>query len=334
MRTVRINTPSPYDVLIGTGARAELKNAAGSRAFIVTDGNVAENHLNEFLALMDRAGSFTMPAGESHKGHNTLLALYEAMAERGVTRSDTLVALGGGVVCDLAGFAAATYMRGIRYIACPTTLIAMADAAIGGKCGVNLSGGKNLVGIVRQPSMVIADTDMLGTLPKREYASGMAEIIKCGAIGDAELFDLTGTDADIGELVYRACLVKKDYVEIDEFDQNERHILNFGHTAGHAIERASGLTLLHGEAVATGMMAEARLGERLGVTRPEAVKRIESALLKAGLPTEYNGDKSALRESLLLDKKRCGSDIYTALITDIGAAVYMSVPAGEFLKAI
>ncbi len=331
MKQLVVHTAVPYDVLVGSGLIKELgaqlkTRFDGARVFVVMDETVLNSHGDALLKSLRGAGltayMHAFPAGEVHKNHETLLKLYAEMAKRELTRTDVVVAFGGGVVGDVAGFAAATYMRGMPLVMAPTTLLAMADSSIGGKTAVNLPYGKNLVGAFSQPRLVICDTDYVKTLPKRQYRAGYAEIIKCAAIGDEEAFcRLERGDMSDEEAVFMALKVKAALVEKDEFDRGDRRLLNFGHTVGHAVESASGYSLLHGEAVSIGMAAMAKTGERLGVTEIGTAKRL-TALLKAySLPVRYDGDKRAVYENLVYDKKTEGALVDAVLLTKIGAAV-------------
>ncbi|MEG1548468.1 MAG: 3-dehydroquinate synthase [Clostridia bacterium] len=340
MRTLTVATARPYDVEIGGGLIDSAGDICGCldarRSFIVTDNTAAQLYLDRLrTALNMPCEAFIAAPGEEHKNHATLLSIYEAMAECNFTRRDVVFALGGGTVTDMAGFAAATYMRGVRLVMCPTTIVAQADAAVGGKCAVNIGSGKNLVGAFKQPEMVIADTDTLATLPAREYASGMAEIVKCACIASSGLFEYIATGGDDMErLIYAACDIKRRYVERDELDMGERHMLNFGHTLGHAMERAGGFAITHGEAVAIGMVYAARLGEMLDVTQEGTEKKLIMVLEALGLPTRFEGDMNEVYNNLAFDKKADGSSIDAVLLRHIGSAVRVALKREEFKKVL
>ncbi|MDA0576601.1 MAG: 3-dehydroquinate synthase [Verrucomicrobia bacterium] len=332
-----------YDIHIGAGGEiASLREgAAGQRALIVTDTNVdplfgarCEAMLAGYGMQVQRA---VVPAGESSKSLPVVQTLYERAVEVGLDRHATLVALGGGMVGDLAGFVAATYLRGIRFVQVPTTLLAMVDSSVGGKTGVNLAAGKNLVGAFYQPIEVVADLAMLATLPAREYASGLAEVVKYGVIWDATLFRkledkaeaLQRRDLDVLEpIVARCCEIKAEVVAVDERDSGVRAILNFGHTLGHAIEKISGYGgLLHGEAVSLGMVFAAELSCRETGFASEDRDRLVQLLGAVGLPVlpgerGVRADWAALREAMRTDKKSRGQVPRFVLAQKLGAVVY------------
>ena len=326
-RKVRVELGSrSYDVLIGRGLLSEtlgwemeqrkmhgktalLADAALPSSYV--DTTEMSLHLSFFL---DNA-TCTLRAGESGKSMEQYGEILRWLAGKKLTRSDTVVALGGGVAGDLAGFVAATYLRGINLVQVPTTLLAMVDSSVGGKTGVNLPEGKNLVGAFHQPRLVVADLDTLATLPAREFAAGMAEVIKCGAIRDGALFDrvangVTPQDDDLGEIVEKCVSIKARIVERDELETTgERALLNFGHTLGHAIEKATGYTrYLHGEALALGMRAAAWLSVWEAGLPESAARAIETALLENDLPLELDPvvSKDAILAALGHDKKVAG----------------------------
>jgi 3-dehydroquinate synthase len=285
---------------------------------IITDETVAPLlalRLEQGLNPMRYKGGVTfVPSGEESKSMNVVSGLLSFLAEKKLPRSATIIALGGGVIGDLTGFVAATYLRGVAFVQVPTTLLAMVDSSVGGKTGVNLPEGKNLVGAFHQPRLVVADLDTLATLPAREFAAGMAEVIKYGAIRDRALFDrvangVTPGDDDLAEIVEKCVTIKARIVERDEFEtKGERALLNFGHTIGHAIEKATGYTrYLHGEAISLGMRAAAWLSVWHPETRlPEADARaLEQALLDNNLPLTLDPavDRTAILAALGNDKK-------------------------------
>ncbi len=342
MKQLTVHTAAPYEVLVGRGIASTIGARVralfpGARVFVVADENVAALHGGALLSSLKSAGAeaalFALPAGEAHKNHETLLALYGELAKNGATRKDVLLAFGGGVTGDIAGFAAATYMRGMPCVMLPTSLLAMADSSIGGKTAVNLPCGKNLVGAFSQPRLVLCDTAYLSTLPKREYRAGLAEIVKCAAIRDQRSFALleNGGMSD-EEMLFFALNVKRALVESDERDAGERRLLNFGHTVGHAAEQASGFSLLHGEAVSIGMVWMARVGVCLGVTEKGTAARLGALLAKLGLPVEYEGDERTLKENLKYDKKTEGERIDAVLLQKIGAAARCPLTAEELFS--
>jgi 3-dehydroquinate synthase len=322
LRTVHVDLEArAYDVLIGAGILGGLGDFLAAGTFrepvaIITDARVGallgERTQNAVLAAGLSSFMIEVPPGEGSKSLEVLAHLHSRLARNKVPRSGTIVALGGGVIGDLAGFAAASYLRGIHFVQVPTTLLAMVDSSVGGKTGVNLPEGKNLVGAFHQPKFVVADLDALATLPPREFAAGMAEVIKYGAIADRALFDrvangVTAEDDDLAEIVEKCVAIKARIVEHDEFEtKGERALLNFGHTIGHAIEKATGYSrYLHGEAIALGLRAAAWLSVwESGLPEAEA-KKIEAALLDNDLPLELDRkvDREAVLAALGNDKK-------------------------------
>ena len=291
-----------YPIAIGRGALAQagaMLPERASRAVVVTNAVVAAHHLASLRAGLDSADVavdvVVIPDGETHKSFDTLRDLLTRLLELRADRGTVLVALGGGVVGDLAGFAAAIYQRGIAYLQVPTTLLAQVDSSVGGKTAVNHPLGKNMIGAFHQPAGVVIDTACLATLPSRELAAGLAEVVKYGAIRDATFFAwlerampaLVARDDDaLAHAIFESCRIKADVVAADERETGERALLNFGHTFGHAIETATGYgSWLHGEAVGTGMLLAARLSERVcGLPAPER-SRVETLVAAAGLPT-------------------------------------------------
>ncbi len=292
-----------YPIHIGEGILTrcgELLPALPSRrAVVVTNPIVAALHLDVLQAALFAAGIsnevIVVPEGETHKDWATLYEVHTRLLELGAERSTTLIALGGGVIGDLAGFAAATYQRGIPLIQIPTTLLAQVDSSVGGKTAVNHPLGKNMIGAFHQPRAVISDTAMLSTLPDREYIAGIAEVIKCGAIRDLALFEwleanvdrLLGRDSEaIAHAVMESCRIKADIVAADERENGERALLNFGHTFGHAIETAAGYgSWLHGEAVAAGMVLASRLSVHTAGLSVDGAERLRALVERARLPT-------------------------------------------------
>lgn len=348
MRTLRVNLPGrEYDIKIENGCLdsvgeliSEVKSAC--RVAIVTDSNVEPLYLERVKTSLENSGymvtSVTVPAGEQSKAMDTLPVLFEKMLDFGLTRTDLIVALGGGVVGDLTGFCAATLLRGIPFIQIPTTLLAQVDSSVGGKVAVNLPQGKNLMGAFYQPKMVIIDPDCLDTLSDRIFSDGMAEVIKYGAILDEDLFELLknagsrdGLKPQIEEVIYRCCDLKRIVVEEDENDLGGRMILNFGHTFGHAIEKQYNFsTYTHGEGVAAGMCMAAELGEKKGIT-PEGTKIRMIEILEAyNLPTRVELDPEALRGAVKVDKKGDGNSISVILLEKMGKAVICKVDKNEF----
>jgi 3-dehydroquinate synthase len=312
------------------------------RVAIVTNTTVGPLYLQQLAGVLRSRGvevmSVVLADGERHKDAATLVRIYDALAEHRCDRKTTLIALGGGVVGDLAGFAAATYMRGIPFIQVPTTLLAQVDSSIGGKTGINHALGKNMIGAFYQPRLVLADTQVLKTLPAREFAAGLAEVIKHGLVRDAAFFAwleqnmrqlLDGDPQALAHAVRRCCEIKAAVVAEDERETGVRALLNFGHTFGHAIESGLGYgTWLHGEAVAAGMVMAADLSQRLGYIAPADVERIVALLKLARLPTVAPDIASGRMLALMAaDKKAEGGRLRFVLLDAIGAAsVHADVP--------
>lgn len=324
----------PYDVIVqpggfdGLGELLRQRGLTGS-AVIVSDENVAPLYAERISKLLRRAGIqsalVTIPAGEGYKNVDTVMKLWRNFLELGLDRKSTVLALGGGVVGDLAGFAASTFMRGMNWVALPSTLLAMVDAAIGGKTGFDLPEGKNLVGAFYPPRLVLANPYLLSTLEEAELRSGLAEVVKHGVIADPALFTLCsgGLEAvkdDVTQIVQRAMAVKVQIIEADPYEKGIRAALNFGHTVGHAIEKVSGYSIRHGEAVAMGMVAEAKLAERLWICSKGLANRIAATLASLGLPTEIPAElpREALIAAMRHDKKRAGGVVRFALPEEIG----------------
>ena len=307
----------------------------GERCAIITDRNCGKLFAKAAFDSLIRAGFsavlVTIPAGERAKTLRTALNCYNQLAAHRVERKSFIVALGGGVAGDLAGFVAATYLRGIPFVQVPTTLLAQVDSAVGGKTGVNLRAGKNLVGAYHQPRVVLCDLDALKTLPEREFRGGLAEVIKYGVIFDAKLFarlerdmpKILRRDASVLEpVIARCCQIKAEVVSQDETESGLRTILNFGHTIGHGIENSAGYgKLLHGEAISIGQVAAAKLSEKLLRLPQQHVQRIENLFQRAGLPTQIKMNsmrRKRLFEAMRRDKKVRGGEIKFVLARKIG----------------
>ena len=327
-----------YRVVIGAGLRRDFAECivAAARAHtyaVISDDDVAPLYgdaIVSALAAHGRAVLLRMPAGELHKTRESWARLTDELLAAGCGRDTTIVALGGGVVGDVAGFVAATYMRGVPVVQCPTSLLAMIDASVGGKTGVDTPAGKNLVGAFHPPAAVLVDVDTLRTLPAAHRRAGLAEAIKHGVIADAEYLSridssmpalLASEPDEMLALVSRSVEIKAAVVRSDEREHGLRRTLNFGHTLGHAIELVSGFSLLHGEAIAIGMVLEARLAERIGVARGGTAAEIEAVLQRAGLPVQCPAsiDASAVLEATRLDKKARAGTVTYALPKRLGA---------------
>lgn len=345
MKTIRTNTKSPYSICIEAGLRSRipemLAEFPGRKLAVVSDDTVDSLYARDIARGLSAAGRdvcrMAFPHGEGSKTLATVQEVYRFLSENAITRADMIVAVGGGVVGDLAGFAAATWLRGIPFVQVPTTLLAMVDSSVGGKTGVDLPEGKNLVGAFWQPAMVICDPETLKTLPAETFADGMAEAIKTGAILDAELFSLIEkgglreNEALMEETVARCVDHKRAVVEQDERDKGVRQWLNFGHTLGHAIERESGYAIPHGRAVSIGMVLITRICERQGVTPAGTADRIAACCARYSLPIATEYSLEALCRHCMGDKKRAGSEIKLVILESLGKAALYPVEAQKLL---
>lgn len=344
MKTVNVNASKDYDVIIGGGILSSLGEECvslfgKSRAVIVTDSNVKEFWLDEAKKSLQLAGIdtlvFVFKAGEESKNSETLFELIEFAAANKLTRSDFLVALGGGVTGDMTGLAASLYLRGIPFVQVPTSLLAAVDSSVGGKTAVNLKAGKNLMGAFYQPSLVLCDTNTLSTLPEEEFANGMAEIIKYGVIFDKELFDKVQSGdvkSDMENIIARCVELKRDVVARDEFDKGDRQLLNFGHTMAHSIEKISNFEIAHGSAVAIGMVIAAKASHALGWSKEDCTAAIIEANKNNNLPTECNFAAKDLADIALSDKKRTGGTINFVIPEIMGKCVLKKIPVEDLYK--
>ena len=351
-QTVRVDTPSrSYDVIVGAhlldslGERITDAVDGVDRAFVVTDENVAPHYLDRTLQAIQQAGlpctSITLPAGEQHKNLTSYASILEGLAQAEMTRDSVVVALGGGVVGDMAGFAAATYMRGIRVVQVPTTLLSMVDSSVGGKTAIDVAAGKNLVGAFLQPSLVMADVCTLETLTPEVFADGLGEIVKHGVLADPALFNelaerpLTQKE-DLSYLIHvvtQNVRIKRDVVNDDEQERGARQTLNLGHTIGHAIEAASGYRLGHGHCVAAGLCCMARATEAQGWSEGGTAARIERCIAAQGLPTTSTLAVDELYAQAIHDKKRHGNTVNIVAPQRIGAVCLRTITLDE-LKAL
>ena len=342
MKTVHVDTGRPYDIFIERGIIdccgeyiKRLSNA--EKVVVVSDTNVAPLYQWRVLNSLSKHGlkvnTHIFPAGEGSKTLDTIAEIYKTLADFRMTRRDIIVALGGGVCGDMAGFAAATYLRGIDFIQVPTSLLAQVDSSVGGKTGVDLPQGKNLVGAFHQPIAVLIDPDTLNTLPDEFIADGMGEVIKYGCIKDAAFFEkLENEDAlsDIESVIETCVSIKRDVVSRDEKEAGERMLLNFGHTLGHAIEKIYNYTgITHGMAVAVGMALIARAGEKQGVAAPGTADRIIKLCEKYGLPTETEVSFADMAQAAMGDKKTAGSKINLVMLKQIGESFIPPLPLDE-----
>jgi 3-dehydroquinate synthase len=345
-----------YPIAIGAGWLARIgervREAVGPkaiRAAVVSDSRVAPLYASRVSDALRGSGfavaEIQIPEGEQHKNLAWLALLYDRLIEAQIERSSPVVAVGGGVVGDLAGFAAATVLRGVPLVHVPTTLLAQVDAAIGGKTAINHAAGKNLIGAFHQPRLVAIDVDTLRTLPRREYVAGLAEVVKYGAILDAELFEklersaealLRQDSAMLVGIVSRCCRLKAAVVESDETEGGYRAILNFGHTIGHAIETLTEYRrLLHGEAVGIGMICAARLSRAVASLSRADVDRLERLLHAFGVPTQVPADlrRDQIALAIEADKKASGGKIQFVCLESIGKTRFVSLSAAEIAAA-
>lgn len=346
MQTIHVHTIPEYDVTIGPGLLAEcgqrLREAVPlCHMAVVADSNVAPLYLETVKSSLLEAGyqvsAYVFPAGEGSKNFETLSHILEFLAEEHLTRTDCVAALGGGVTGDMAGLAAALYLRGVRYIQLPTTLLAAVDSSVGGKTAIDLRAGKNLAGAFMQPAAVLCDTSCLNTLPPDVFADGAAEAIKTGVLCDESLFALFEDGALTAapeEVIARCVAFKAGVVERDEKEQGERKLLNLGHTVGHAIEKCSNFTIPHGHAVAAGLAIMARAAEKLGWTDGPVAARIAACLEKNRLPVRTGFEARALALAALSDKKRAGDSITIVVPKAIGRCELKKMPVSQLLPVI
>ena len=341
MTRISVQEPggSSYDICLGEGLLAQTGRLLVNRglrpgpAAIVTNPDIAVHYAEPLCESLQQAGFSpticTVPEGEHHKTLATIASIYDQLLAVGLDRRSPVIALGGGVVGDMTGFAAATYLRGVPFVQIPTTLLSMVDASVGGKTGVDLPQGKNLVGAFKQPHVVVMDADVLASLPAAEFRSGLAEVIKHGIIGDPDLFvqlEEHGPTSMV-QLLADAVRVKVRIVEEDPFEQGRRALLNLGHTIGHAIELVSNFHVRHGEGVALGLVASARMAAALGRCTTALADRITAAVERHGLPTSLSGyDADAIIAAMGHDKKRAGKTLRFIIPQDLGDVVIIDDP--------
>ncbi|GAA3684617.1 3-dehydroquinate synthase [Nocardioides ginsengisoli] len=350
---LHVATASPYDVVVGHGVLDRLRGllpAGVQRVAIITPESL-EHLLEPFADLLEGLDVIVLqvPDGEEAKNWEVAAACWESLGEEGFTRSDAVVTLGGGATTDLGGFVAATWLRGVAVVHVPTSLLAMVDAAVGGKTGIDTPAGKNLVGSFHEPAGVLCDLDLLATLPREELVAGLGEVIKCGFIADPEILAivertapeaLTAESAELRELVERAIQVKADVVAVDLKETGGadghpgREALNYGHTLAHAIEKATDYSIRHGEAVAIGCVYVAELAARAGGLAPELVARHHSAFGRVGLPTTWRGaDFDSLLATMRVDKKSRGNQLRFVVLSDLAKPVVLAGPSEDDLRA-
>ena len=353
MKILTVHLPGrDYDIRIERGLlrrAGELCREAlpkARRLAVVTDSNVGPLYAGTLGESLQNAGfearGFTLPAGEPSKCAPALEQLWEGFAHFGLTRTDAVIALGGGVVGDLAGFAAATFLRGVDFVQIPTTLLAQVDSSVGGKVAIDLQHGKNLAGAFWQPRLVLMDPDTLDTLPDATFADGMAEVVKYGCILDEPFFDFLAQRPgraqimeEIEHILYTCCDLKRIVVEEDERDTGKRMLLNFGHTLGHAYEKAGNYEKwTHGQAVAAGMVQAAKLGETLGISPAGTAERIAALLTPLGLPVDIPCTHEEYAAAIGLDKKGAGADISVILLEQMGHAIPHKMPKAALLEEL
>ena len=341
-RRITVAGDRPYDVLIGPGVQAQLglvldgtprAAVVHSRALAAAAGAAVETLQQSGVA----AEAVVVPDGEAAKTAEVAAGAWEEFGRLGLTRSDAVVGIGGGAVTDLAGFLAATWLRGVRVVQVPTSLLGMVDAAVGGKTGINTAAGKNLVGAFHPPAAVLADTDALTGLPEAEFRSGLAEVVKCGFIADGRIMELLAADPtgriDTAELIARAVQVKADAVGEDLYDTGRREFLNYGHTLAHAIERVEDFGWRHGEAVAVGLVFAAELAVQAGRLSRADGDRHRELVAAMGLPTRYQGDWAQLQSVMRIDKKARGASLRFVVLDGLGAPTILTDPDQAWLDA-
>lgn len=348
MKIISVKASQSYDVVIGTDLLPQLGKYASdirknSKAAIISDTNVWPLYGSKVTESLISSGlkpiHFVFPAGEASKNAATYLDILNFLAENKITRSDLIIALGGGVVGDITGFAAATFLRGISYIQVPTSLLAMVDSSVGGKTAIDLPAGKNLVGAFKQPRLVVCDVSTLSTLPQALFLDGCAEVIKYGILYDSTLFQYlaeTGPEFDRESVIAKCVGFKRDVVQEDEFDTGARQKLNLGHTIGHGIEAGSNFQISHGRAVAAGMAIVAKAGAANGFCTAQTYEAVRSILLRFSLPAETVFSAKELYTAALSDKKRSGGSVNLIIPRDIGHCDIVPTPVSElesFIKA-
>ena len=343
MKTVHIPASRQYDVLIERGllqsAGAQIRGVTKASAILIVSDDAVwplfgETVQRSLEAEGFRVCTFVFPHGESSKNAARYLQLLDALAAQRLTRTDALVALGGGVVGDLTGFAASTYLRGLGFIQIPTTLLAMVDSSVGGKTAIDLPAGKNLAGTFYQPWLVLCDPDCLQTLPENIFRDGCAEVIKYAVLGSAPFFDdlkAVSAHAQLEHIIETCVRMKRDIVSQDEFDRGTRQLLNLGHTFGHGIEACSGFSVSHGSAVAIGMAMMARAAVSYGLCSAETRDAIVLLLQQYGLPTDCEYPAEEMLRAVVHDKKSSGSSINLIVPTQIGSCQIRKTPASGLL---
>lgn len=342
MERIRVEASREYDVIIGGG----VLSSVGERLRALVKGRSAAIFADDItFALFGTAVKeslqasgfstveYVIPHGESSKSAENYIAMLNFLAENKLTRSDSVIALGGGVVGDLTGFVAASFLRGTAFVQIPTTLLSAVDSSVGGKTAINLRAGKNLAGAFYQPCLCLCDTDIIKSLPDTIFADGMAEVIKYGAIRSTRILELIGTDVreNLDEIIAECVRIKRDIVNEDEFDTGLRQLLNFGHTPAHAIEKLSGFRVSHGSAVAAGMCIMSRAAERAGICKDNVSDELARMCERFGLPTSSEFSAEEMAEVAMSDKKRSAGGITLVVPVKRGESVLLKVPDSEVL---
>lgn len=345
---IKINNDAKinYDILVNSGLIKESGKLVkevlrGKRALIVTDDIVDKLYTKTIKKNLEKESIITsvcvLENGETNKNIESIYNIYSALAKNELSRKDIIIALGGGVIGDMAGYAAATWMRGIDFVQIPTTLLACVDSSVGGKTGINIKEGKNLVGAFHSPKLVIMDSDVLNTLPKREFNAGMAEVIKHAFLFDKKLLEYleNNNSFDMDFILKRNCELKGHIVEIDYKEKKERMFLNFGHTVGHSVENAAGYgVLLHGEAVAIGVIFAIEYGIKKGITKDKSLlERAKNIFNKFSLPTEIPSNIN-LKDAIKLDKKRSNDEINFVFLEDIEKPLINKVSINDIVNLL
>ncbi|MBQ8365226.1 MAG: 3-dehydroquinate synthase [Bacteroidaceae bacterium] len=341
-RTIHVTASRSYDIYIGDNILPQIGEfiaplVGKCRVALLTDSNVDALYGNRIMGYLQAAGydvcKYVIPAGEASKCADNLLSFLSFMATEQLTRSDAVIAFGGGVVGDLGGLSASLYLRGVKYIQVPTTLLAAVDSSVGGKTAIDIPAGKNLVGSFYQPSLVCCDTTLMDTLPVNIYRDGCAEVIKYGVILDKELYTtLHNVPFERGRVVARCVEIKRDVVEQDEYDNGLRGLLNFGHTFGHAIEKLSNFAVSHGEAVAKGMVIAAKIAPLCGLC--DITEELSQLLLKYGFDISCNYSADDMYASILSDKKRRGGNISIVLPREAGQCILHTIAVEELKELL
>ena len=345
MKKIRVNASTSYDVLVGKGLLEQcgklISEVVKSRkCAVITDDTVDALYGEKTVKCLEKQGfhvvKTSVPHGEQSKSHEQLISLYNFLSMNDITRTDFIIALGGGVVGDLTGYCAATYLRGIDYVQIPTTLLAQVDSSVGGKTAVNIDAGKNLVGVFKQPVLVIADIDVLSTLSEEIFADGMGEVVKYGMIRSEQLFERLcqgNIKENLEDIIAECVSIKRDVVQNDERDTGERMILNFGHTFGHAIEKCLGYgNIAHGKAVAIGMYMITLAAEKKGLVNSETAQKLKNCLEVNSLPYSLDITAKDIYSLSIGDKKRTSDEIRVIICSEPGNCSIKAMKLDEYRK--